>query len=126
MNITISRIRDRVVEAVNARDPSLLEGIEFREPFEDRLVRIQDRWPRLMMTRGHLAGDPVAVTWIPDTDERYVRTGHVEFVDDPDDGVHVSVVVGADPDLVTEAPAGSRVAEWESTKEIEGARADWV
>ena len=110
-----------VVEAVNARDPGLIDDLDVPRPklLTERIETIQQRWPRLMMTRGDIAGRPVAAIWMPDQHEVYQPVAHVEVTLDGDDP-YMTVIEGRDPNLVAEEPASRSVAEWESVGEIEG------
>lgn len=61
-----------LVESVNARDPELLEegiGVGDTEDLEAVIEQINERFPRVMMTRGDLDDRPVAVVWMPDDRE---------------------------------------------------------
>lgn len=116
-----------VVEAVNARNPGLIDEVDVPEPqlLTERIETIQQRWPRLMMTRGDIEDRPVAVVWMPDANETYQPVAHVEVTPDGDDP-YMTVIEGKDPDLVAEEPASRKVAEWESTGEIEGESTNWI
>ncbi len=126
--IGVDGLRDLVVEAINSRDPGVLEladGIEIPDDLSDRLMEIFERHPRTMATRGDLRGRPVAAVWLPDRNERYVNLGHLE-VDIEDGNARIVAVAERDPDLVPEAPAGFEVAEWESTELADSGEGRWV
>lgn len=116
-----------VVEAVNARNPELIDELDIPEPqlLTDRIETIQERWPRLMMTRGDIEDRPVAVVWMPDAKETYQPVAHVEVTLDGDDP-YMTLIEGTDPNLVAEEPANRKVAEWESSGEITGNRSNWI
>lgn len=114
-------LTDLIVEAVNARDPALVDELDIPRPelLTDRMEMIQERWPRLMMTRGDIEDRPVAVIWMPNAREVYQPVAHVEVTVDADDP-YMTLIEGRDPNLVAEEPATRSLAEWESMGEIEG------
>lgn len=114
--IGVENLTNVVVEAVNSRDPSLLEQVDLPDvgALKQTIQTMDERWPRMMMTRGDLRGRPVGVVWMPDRNERYRRVAHLEVVPE-EEGPEPTLVEGADPDLVSEDPPGRTVAEWEST-----------
>jgi hypothetical protein len=116
-----------IVEAVNARDPGLIEDLDVprSELVTDRIEIIQERWTRLMMIRGDIEDRPVAVIWMPDSNEVYQPVAHVEVNLDGDDP-YMTVIEGKDPDLVAEEPGKRTVAEWESVSELEGEGPDLI
>lgn len=116
-----------IVEAVNARNPGLIGGLDIPEPelLTDRIENLQERWPRLMMTRGDIEDRPVAVVWMPDASEVYRPVAHIEVTLDGDDP-YMTIIEGQDPNLVAEEPANRKVAEWESSGEIQGDSPNWV
>lgn len=116
-----------VVEAVNARDPQLVEQTELAgtEGLMETLRTMDERWPRMMMTRGDLGGRPVAVVWMPDQNERYRQVAHAEMLTD-ESGPEISLIEGVDPTLVAESPPGRTVAEWESAAEVDQGEGRWV
>lgn len=120
-------MRNVLVRAHNARDSSLLEqpGIPNGEPIAETLETMNERWPRMMMTRGDLAGQPVSVVWVPDRRERYRQVAHIEVVAESD-GFELTLVDGASPELVAEEPPGRTVAEWESEAELDRGEGRWV
>lgn len=114
-------IRDLVVESLNARDPELLAGAELgASSIVDTLRFAEERFPRMMLTKGDLNGDPVAVIWMPNMNDVYVQSGHLEFVVIDDESVEMEIYDRVAPDLVAETPAGFGVSEWESTRAIDG------
>jgi hypothetical protein len=124
-----SVLRDIVVDAVNAHDLELLtqaDGIDFPDELVDRMRRVFERRPRTMLTRADLRGSPVAAVWMPDREERYVQVGHLEFVVDEDGSAYVEAVTGPVPGIVSEAPPGLRVAEWESAQLADTGEGWWV
>lgn len=116
-----------IVEAVNARNPDLIDDLDVPEPelLTDRIENLQERWPRLMMTRGDIEDRPVAVVWMPDASEAYRPVAHIEVTLDGDDP-YMTIIEGQDPNLVAEEPANRKVAEWESSGEIQGDNSNWV
>lgn len=121
-------LRNLVVEAANARDPQLIElaGLADLDTLRRTLEVIDERWPRLMMTRGDVGGTPVAVVWMPDAHERYRPVAHIEVAVVPGGTGHLTLVDGVSPDLVTEEPPGLRVAEWESATAFDRGEDRWV
>lgn len=107
--------RDIVVEAVNAKDPDLLslaDDVEVPVSNMDTLLEIMERWPRAMLSRGQIGNEPVAALWVPDSEGFYAPAGHLEF--DIEDGTaRIEMLAGTHPDLVSEAPPGLEVADWE-------------
>lgn len=113
-------LRDIVVEAVNAKDPdlfSLADDIEVPPSLFDRTMQVMERWPRMMLSRGKLDAEPVAAVWLPDDEGRYARVGHLEF-DIEDGSARMEIIEEADPDLITEPPAGLEVADWEDASAV--------
>ena len=125
--IGVEDLTNLVVEAVNSRDPGLLKQADVPDSEALRqTVRIMDeRWPRMMMTRGDLDGRPVGVVWMPDRNERYRRVAHLEIVPE-EDGPEPTLVERADPDVVSEDPPGRTVAEWESSIDTESGDSRWI
>lgn len=125
--IGVESARNLLVESVNARDPDLLRQSDV--PDVDTLIEtirtMNERWPRMMLTRGELGAAPVAAVWMPDANERYRRVGHV-VVQPEEDGAHVEMVPDPDPDLVAEEPPGRTVAEWESAVEVDEGDGRWI
>ncbi|REK21844.1 MAG: hypothetical protein DWQ40_03575 [Actinobacteria bacterium] len=121
------RLRDVVVESVNARDPELVEELDVTSTgaLKDALQNLQERWPRLMMTRGDLDGTPVGVVWMPDRNEAYQPVAHVVPRSD-DTATPLALVDGIDERLTVEEPAGRLVAEWESADAVDRAGGRWV
>ena len=125
--IDVEDLRNLIVEAVNARDPNLLGQADLDDSKAlTETVRVMDeRWPRMMMTRGDLNGRPVGVVWMPDRNERYRQVAHIDIA--IDDGLpETSLVEGVDPDLVAESPPGRSVAEWESAVEVDHGEGRWI
>ena len=125
--IDVEDLRNIVVETVNARDPELLDeaGLADSEALTETVQIMDERWPRMMMTRGDLDGTPVGVVWMPDQNERYRRVAHIDIT--IDEGVpDASLVEGVDPDLVAESPPGRSVAEWESEIEVDQGEGRWI
>ncbi len=121
-------VRDVVVEAVNARDFALVRehlGDDAAERLREPLLRVRERWPRLIMSRGDLKGDPVAAVWLPGRRETYVQVGHVEFAKDNADGPRLELFPGVHKDLVAKQP-GPNVAEWESMEQLDSGGDDWI
>lgn len=120
-------LRNLVVESINARDAELLAGADL--PGQDALVDLvqtmDERWPRMMMTRGDLHGNPVAIVWLPDRNEIYRQVGFLEVTAEQE-GPETTLVEGTDPDLVAETPPGRNVAEWESATEIDRGEGRWI
>lgn len=116
-----------IVEAVNARNPDLIADLGVPEPelLTDRIENLQERWPRLMLSRGDIEDRPVAVVWMPDSNEAYRPVAHIEVTLDGDDP-YMTIIEGRDPNLVAEEPANRKVAEWESSGEIEDDGSDLV
>lgn len=107
--------RDIVVEAVNAKDPDLLslaDDIEVPPITMDSFLEIMERWPRVMLSRGQIGNEPVAALWVPDSESLYAPAGHLEFHIE-EGTARVELVAGTHPDLVSEAPPGLEVADWE-------------
>lgn len=125
--IGVEDLRNVVVEAVNSRDPKLIEQADLpdTEPLERTIQIMDERWPRMMMTRGDLRGMPVGVMWMPDRDERYRQVAHLEIVPE-ENGPEATLVEGAEPDLVSEDPPGRTVAEWESSMDTESGDTRWI
>lgn len=125
--IGVEDLTNLVVEAVNSRDPRLIDQADVPDTgaLKSTLQNMDERWPRMMMTRGDLAGRPVGVIWMPDRNERYRRVAHLEVVPD-EDAPEATIVEGADPDLVSEDPPGRTVAEWESSRDDETGDARWI
>ena len=125
--IGVEDLTNLVVEAVNARDPGLLDQADISDTgaLKQTIRTMDERWPRMMMTRGDLNGVPVGVIWMPDRNERYRRVAHLEIVPE-DDGPEPTLVDSADPDLVSEDPPGRTVAEWESSKDTESGDSRWI
>lgn len=112
--------RDIVVEAVNAKDPDLLslaDDIEVPAANMDTLLEIMERWPRVMLSRGQIGNEPVAALWVPDSDGLYAPAGHLEFYIE-DGSARVELLAGTHPDLVSEAPPGLEVADWEDAQAV--------
>lgn len=108
-------LRDIVVEAVNAKDPDLLtlaDDIEVPTETMDTFLEIMERWPRAMLSRGQVGDEPVAALWVPDSEGLYAPAGHMEFYIE-NGTARVELLAGNHPDLVSEAPAGLEVADWE-------------
>ena len=125
--IGVEDLTNVVVEAVNSRDPSLIDQADLPETgtLKETIRTMDERWPRMMMTRGDLNGAPVGVIWMPDRNERYRRVAHLEIVPD-ENAPQATLVDGADPDVVSENPPGRTVAEWESVKETESGDSRWI
>ena len=125
--IAVEDLRNALVESVNARDPELMGEVDLPDAseVEATIETINERFPRVMMTRGDLDDRPVAVIWMPDRNERYRRVAHVEILPEAD-GPHTEFIEGADPGIVAEDPPGLTVAEWESTEQTDGGAGDWV
>lgn len=113
-------LRDIVVEAVNAKDPDLLslaDDIEVPATNMDTLLEIMERWPRVMMSRGQIGNEPIAALWVPDSDGLYAQAGHLEFYIEAGTA-RVELLAGTHPDLVSEAPPGLEVADWEDARAV--------
>lgn len=125
--IAAEDLRNALVQSVNARDPQLMEEVDLPDTsgVEETIETINERFPRVMMTRGDLDDRPVAVVWMPDRNERYRRVAHVEILPE-ENGPHTEFVEGADPDIVAEDPPGLTVAEWESTEQMDSGASDWI
>lgn len=125
--IGVENLTNLVVEAVNSRDPSLLEqaDLPYVGALRQTIQTMDERWPRMMMTRGDLRGRPVGVIWMPDRNERYRRVAHLEIVPE-EEGPEPTLVEGAEPDLVSEDPPGRTVAEWESFHDAETGDSRWI
>ena len=125
--IGTEELRNVIVDSINARDPEFLERVEVEgiSTLEDEIETLNERFPRLMMTRGDLADRPVAVVWMPDRKERYQKVGHLEVIPE-EDGPHTEIVEGVDPGLVAEDPPGLTVAEWESAREMDRGEGLWT
>lgn len=123
-------VRNLLVDAVNARDIERLEGhleAEHAEDVRNELRALNERWPRLMLTRGDRGTDPVAAVWLPDTGEHYRRVGALDLrFDDADRILGLDFVEGIDPGILAEAPSRAQVAEWESMSEITAGEGDWI
>lgn len=120
-------LRNVLVESVNARDPELIDDIDI-EGISELVATIEtlnERFPRLMMTRGDLEDRPVAVIWMPDQRERYEKVGHVELIPE-EGGPHTELVEEVEPSLIAEDPPGLTVAEWESAREIDRGEGRWT
>lgn len=120
-------LRNVVVESVNARDPKLVEQADVADPddLKKTIQTMDERWPRMMMTRGDLDGRPVGVVWMPDRNERYRQVAHVEVVADEAEPM-ATLVEGVDDSLVAEEPPGRSVAEWESAIEVDRGEGRWI
>ena len=106
-------IRDIFVEAVNAKDPDMFTLADVAVPDEmiDRALEVMERWPRLMLSRGGIGLEPVAVIWVPDDDDRYTPVGHVMFAVE-DGAARFDVVDGPRPGLIPASlPAGIEAME---------------
>lgn len=108
-------LRDIVVESFNAKDPDLLslaDDIEIPPAMVDDILEVMERWPQVMLGRGEIAGEPVAAVWAPDSDGMYAPAGHLEFYIE---GVtaRFELVPGTHPELISEAPPGLEMADWE-------------
>lgn len=106
-------IRDLFVEAVNAKDPDMFTLADVAVPDEmiDRALEVMERWPRLMLSRGGIGLEPVAVIWVPDDDDRYTPVGHVMFAVE-DGAARFDVVDGPRPGLIPASlPAGIEAME---------------
>ncbi len=125
--IGVEDLTNVVVEAVNSRDPALIDEADLPDSraLRETIRTMDERWPRMMMTRGDLNGMPVGVIWMPDRNERYRRVAHMEVVPD-EDAPTATLVDGADPDVVSENPPGRTVAEWESANENESGDSRWI
>lgn len=127
--IGIEDLRNVIVEAANARDPELIEQTGLSDAvaaaLEETIQTMDERWPRMMMTRGDLEGRPVAVVWMPDRNERYRRVGHIEIVNGQE-SPEVTLIEGVDASLVAEQPPGRTVAEWESAIEVDRGEGRWT
>ena len=108
-------VRDLVVESLNGRDPELLAEAELgASSVVDTLRFAEERFPRMVLTRGDLNGEPVAVIWMPNTDDTFVQSGHLEFVVTRDDDVEMEIFDGIEADLVAESPSKIGVTDWVS------------
>lgn len=108
-------LRDIVVESVNAKDPDLLslaDDIEIPPAMMEDILEVMERWPRVMLSRGQVGAEPSAVVWAPDSDGMYAPAGYLEFYIEDGSG-RVELVPGTHPDLISEAPPGLEVADWE-------------
>lgn len=125
--IAVEDLRNVFVEAVNARDAQLVEQADIpeTEPLMETIQTMDERWPRVMMTRGDLAGRPVGVVWMPDRNETYRQVAHIELVVE-DQALEATLVEGVDPELVAESPPGRTVAEWESASEVDRGEGRWT
>ena len=125
--IAVEDLRNVLVESVNAQDPELIGDVDVPNPseLEEIIEVINERFPRVMMTRGDLDNRPVAVVWMPDRNERYRRVAHVEILPE-EGGPHTEFVEGADPAVLAEEPPGLTVAEWESTEQTDSGDANWT
>lgn len=112
--------RDVVVEAVNAKDPDLLslaDGIEVPSSTMDTVLDIMEGWPRSLLSRGEIGTQPVAALWVPDSDGLYSPAGYLEFYVE-DGSARIELMDGTHPDLVSEAPPGLEVADWEGPEAV--------
>lgn len=125
--IAIEDLRNVLVDSVNARDPELVEETDLSETedLETVIEQINERFPRVMMTRGDLDDRPVAVVWMPDEREKYRHVAHVEVIPERD-GPHAEIVEGVDPSVIAEDPPGLTVAEWESESAIDQGEGGWT
>lgn len=124
--IGVEDLRNVVVEAVNARDPKLVEqAMADTDDLKRTIETMDERWPRMMMTRGDLDGRPVGVVWMPDRNEQYRQVAHLEVVID-DGEPEATLVEGVAPSLVAEEPPGRSVAEWESATEVDRGEGRWI
>ena len=125
--IGVEDLTNVVVEAVNSRDPALIDQADLPDTgaLKRTIQTMDERWPRMMMTRGDLNGTPVGVIWMPDRNERYRRVAHMEIVPD-EDAPQPTLMERADPDIVTESPPGRTVAEWESSNDTESGDSRWI
>lgn len=125
--LAVDDMRNLLVDALNARDPELLSqpGVPNAEAIGEVVATMNERWPRMMMTRGDIDGDPVAVVWSPDEAEQYQQVAHVEIAAE-DEAFDISFVDGVAPNLVSEDPPGRTVAEWESTSQLDRGEGRWV
>lgn len=113
-------LRDIVVEAVNAKDPDLLslaDDIEVPSTTLDTFLELMERWPRAMLSRGQIGNEPIAALWVPDSDGLYALAGHLEFYIE-EGTARVELLAGSHPDLVSEAPPGLEVADWEDAQAV--------
>lgn len=125
--IATEDLRNVLIQSVNARDPELLDEVDHPDlsTLEETIQELNERWPRLMMTRGDIEDRPVAVVWLPDQTERYQQVGYVELAQD-ENGAHTDLIEGVDPALIAEDPPGLTVAEWESALEIDHGEGRWT
>lgn len=123
-------VRNVLVEAVNARDIALLDDHldpDRAEQVRESLRDVNNRWPRLMLTRADRAKTPVAAVWLPDPDEDYRRVGAFELeVDQQGRLIGLEFVEGIDPGILAEAPLSDEVAEWESMSELSAGEGNWI
>lgn len=123
-------VRNLFVDAVNARDVERLDEHlepEHAEEIRSELRVLNERWPRLMLTRGDRGTEPVAAVWLPDSNERYRRAGSLDLrFDDSDRILGIEFIEGIDPGILAEAPSPPQVAEWESLSEITEGEGDWI
>lgn len=107
-------LRDIVVESVNAKDPDLLylaDDIDIPPEMVEDVLEVMERWPRVMLGRGELDTQPVAVVWAPDSDGLYAPAGFLEFSIE-DGAARMDLVPGTPPDLFGAAPPGLEVSDW--------------
>jgi len=113
-------VRDMVVEAVNAKDPDMfgaVNTVSVPESLVDRVLTVMERWPRLMLSRGEMGPDPVAIVWLPDEDDRYAQVAYLEF-DVESGSARMEVVDDVPPELIAEPPTGMELAEWENADAV--------
>lgn len=125
--LAVEDMRNLLVETLNSRDPALLDraGVPNAGEIRETVQTMNERWPRMMLTRGDVDGTPVGVVWAPDQAERYRQVAHVEITDDGE-GFDLSFVDGVDPALTAEDPPGRTVAEWESASQLDRGEGRWV
>lgn len=111
----LEALRDAFVEAFNARDLDLIAEIvdadvevpdlpgHGLDALRDELERLWLGSPGIILTRAVLDGSPVAVSWMPDDEGGWWRSGLYTF--DEDGGVLVVVEMPDDPALLDEALA---------------------
>ena len=118
-----ARDLDGIVELV---DPEVTSGFFGTSGSADLIQGLSELlldYPGIILTRGEVGPEPVAVAWIPTNNHSYSRMGYFAFAfnDDDDGGALVEHIeyndVADEEGLLAEEPDAAEMAEWEDWDE---------